>query len=253
MSKMLLINPKKRRKARSAAQKAATRRMLAANRRGGAKRRRRNPVTVRSASTVPAVRRRMARRTNPVATIPARRRRRNPISLGGLNVKSIMSAVKDAAIGAGGAVGVDLLMGKIGPMLPASLQRTPGTVGAGDAVKLLVTILAGKLLAKPTRGLSVKMAQGALTVQAHGILSQFMPAGLTLGGMGYYSPGVVVSGTNRIGPTRRASNVAAYAAPGVTPMLNGGGRVGAYAQPGTSPLLSRFTQARGRENISAFR
>lgn len=250
MSKMLLINPRRRksRKARSPAQKAATLRMLAANRaRKSPARRRRNPI---SRSAVRTVMKRRARRSNPVATITSRRRR-NPISLGGVNVKSIMSAVKDAAIGAGGAIGMDALMAKVSPMLPPSLQLTPGSVGAGDAVKALLTILAGKLLAKPTKGLSVKMAQGSLTVQAHGILSQFVPAGL---GLGFYSPATIVNGSQRVGPNRQLTrgNMNAYIAPGSTPLLSGK-RVGAYMTPGASPLLSGNTDARRRENVTQYR
>lgn len=230
MAELLLINPRKRRASKAKRRKTVRTRA-----------RRRNPISTFAA-------RRPARRRNPSAiarrvmhTNPKRRamrRRRNPISMGGLNVRSILSSVKDAAIGAGGAVAVDMLYGRIAPMLPASLQRVPGQVGAGDAVKAVLTVAIGKLLNKATRGLSAKAAQGALTVQAHGIISGMLPAGT----LGYYSPAMVTQGTNRVGPIRKGVNgVGAYMKAGSTPLLN------AYMKPGQSALLSGFVSARDRE------
>lgn len=169
-----------------------------------------------------------------------RRRRRNPIALG-VSARGIMGSIKDALIGAGGAVAVDALYGRIAPMLPASLQKGP-TVGAGDAVKALFTIVAGKALSRMTRGLSVKMAQGSLTVQAHGIVSSMLPAGV----MGYYSPARITQGSNRVGPMRSGMN--AYLPAGSKgPLLN------AYMRGGVTPLLSGSDNARMRENVTQYR
>jgi hypothetical protein len=257
MSEMLLINPRRRARRknparRSAAQRAATARMLAANR----ARRHRNPIAAvgrvrhrRRRNPIAAVGRVHRRRRNPISTMRSRvmRRRRNPISLGGLGVNTIIGQLKDAAIGGAGAIAVDVAYGKIAPMLPASLQRTPGSVGVGDGVKAVLTVVLGRLLDKVTRGLSSKMAKGSLTVQAHGILSTMLPAGLTLGGVGFYSPAQIVQGVQRVGPLRRGVN--AYVAPGTTPLLS------AYMPPGRSALLSAAGggSARERENVSQFR
>jgi hypothetical protein len=219
MAEMLLLNPRGRRKARRAAP---------AKRRTTAKRRR-NPIT--RAVTVAAPRR---RRRNPMTArshrIVHHRRRRNPISLGRGNV-SIVNMLKEALIGGGGAIAVDLAYGQINGMLPTSLQRTPGTAGAGDAVKALLTVLAGKFLGKATRGLSVKAAQGSLIVQAHGLIAGMLPSTMTLG---YAVPGHVVPGAPRIGPN--AALLQRYTQPGVTPLLS------RYTAPGVSPLLNGSRQ-----------
>jgi hypothetical protein len=217
MAEMLLLNPRGRRKARRAAP---------AKRRTTAKRRRRNPIT--RAVTVAAPRR---RRRNPMTArahriVHHRRRRRNPISLGGRSA-SIVGMLKEALIGGGGAIAVDLAYGQINHMLPTALQRTPGTAGAGDAVKALLTVLAGKFLSKPTRGLSVKAAQGSLIVQAHGLIAGMLPSTMTLG---YAVPGHVVPGAPRIGPN--AALLQRYTQPGVTPLLS------RFTAPGVSPLLN---------------
>jgi hypothetical protein len=252
MAEILLINPAKRKgrkmarkKTRSAAQRRATAKLVALNRRRSRparrapqrKARRRNPITT---LTSRVVRRRPARRaSNPLGRRGGRhRRRRNPImGLGGVSARGIIGQVRDALIGAGGAVAVDAAYARLSPMLPATLQRMPGSVGAGDAVKALFTILAGKLLSRMTRGLSNRMAQGALTVQAHGIVSSMLPAGL----LGYYSPARIVQGNNRVGPNR--AGMSAYLRPGAkSPLLN------AYMRPGVTPLLSGVTSMREREN-----
>lgn len=228
MPEMLLINPRKRRAAKSTKRRASPRRA-----RRAAPKRRRNPINTIASRVRRSPVRRAARRANPIRNL--RRRRRNPISLGG-SAKSYISSIKDALIGAGGAVAVDLGYSKLSPMLPASLQVVKGAPGAGDAVKALATVLAGKLLSKATRGLSVKMAQGALTVQAHGIVSGLLPASMQVGGMGYYSPAQIANMSNRVGPIRNGVN--AYTAPGRTQLLN------AYARPGQTQLLNASPRAR---------
>mgnify|MGYP000552972752 CR=1 FL=1 len=230
MPEMLLINPRKRRAAKSTKRRASPRRA-----RRAAPKRRRNPINTIAARVRRTPVRRAARRANPIRN----RRRRNPISLGG-SAKSYMSAVKDALIGAGGAIGVDLAFAKLSPMLPASLQVVKGSPGAGDAVKAVFTVIAGKLLSKATRGLSVKAAQGALTVQAHGIVSGLLPASMQVNGLGYYSPAQIASMTNRVGPIRRGMN--AYVTPGQTQLLN------AYAAPGRTQLLN--SSPRVREGVT---
>lgn len=220
MAELLLLNPRRRRRASSSKKRRSPRR-------------RRNPITTMTYKG----RRPARRRANPIGLRRARRvggrRRRNPISLRGMT-GTLMTQLRDAAIGAGGAIAVDVLMGKLGPMLPVSMQRIPGQIGAGDAVKAVITVLLGKLLNKPTRGLASKAAQGALTVQLHGIASTFMPAGLALG---WYNPAQVVNYSGRVGPIRRGS-MGRYVQPGVTPLLS------RYTRPGVTPLLS---SARVRE------
>jgi hypothetical protein len=216
MAQLLLINPRKR------TRKSAKRHTAA--------KRRHNPVTALARAP-------KRRRRNPIGLkrIHAIRRRRNPIA--GLETGNIVNMLETAAIGGAGSVAVDVLMGQVKSMLPVSMQVVPGTVGVGDAVKMGITIASGQLLNKATKGLSGKMAAGALTVQFANIIKSFVPATMTMGGVGYSMPGRVIQGTNRVGPLM--SRVGAYQAAGRTPLL------GAYVRPGRSALLSGARQREG--------
>lgn len=241
MAEMLLINPRKRtaRKTRRANPVGARK----------ARRVRRNPAAavarrVRRRNPVAAVGRRTRRRRNPVAAVARRMRRRSNPSARLTSVNTYMTAIKSALVGGAGSVAVDALMGYVGPMLPSALIGTPGKLSAYDATKAVITVAAGQLLNKPTRGLSVKMAQGALTVQAANIIKGFLPASVTMGNvgrMGYATPGNVVTGTNRVGPIQR---VGAYTRPGSTPLLS-------QYVPGASPLLNGSRRsASSREGVA---
>ena len=222
MAEMLLINPRKR-----GTRKATKRRVV----------RRKNPVTAmvrRKRNPLAAMRRRRnplaAARRNPLARM--RRRMRNPI--GGM-MGNYMTQIREAVIGGAGALGMDLVYGQINSFLPAALKRVPGSIGAGDAVKAVITVALGGLLSKPTRGLSDKAAKASLTIQAYDIMKSFVPSGMTIG---YASPALIAQGTNRVGPIRRGMN--AYT--NGTPLLN------AYMSPGKTALLSG---ARSREGATA--
>jgi hypothetical protein len=164
------------------------------------------------------------------------RRRRNPIGMGNV-MGGYMGAVREALMGGAGAVALEVVFGQVNKFLPATLQKTPGVIGAGDAVKAILTVVMGQVLKGPTKGFSVKAAQASLTVQAHDIIKSFVPAALPLG---YASPAMITQGTNRIGPIRKGMN--AYTSSG-SPLLS------AYNKPGSSPLLSG---ARNREGVTAF-
>lgn len=235
---MLLINPRKRRRA------APKRRRTTAKR---------NPIS--SSRSMKArisglSRHRRSRRRNPISAFSRirRGRRRNPISLGGLNKNTLMGLLKDAAIGGAGAITMDVVMGQLNGFLPASLQTQKTTIGVGDAVKAALTALLGTMLNKATKGLSMKMARGALTAQVYEIMSGLVPATMT---MGYMSPAAIVQGTNRVGPTR-GGMLQAYQRPGGrTPLLS------AYLAPGTrSPMLNRvgvMSGVQAREGVSTYR
>lgn len=234
MAEMLLLNPRRRRKAKKATRRANPKRRAA---RSTTRRRRRNPLPMFGRV------RRAARRVGRV------RRRRNPIGMGRLTGSSIVSAIKDAAIAAGGAVAFDLLYARVAPMLPATLRPVAGRVGAGDAVKMLLTILAGRALRGPTRGLSMKLASGALTVQAHGVIKKMLPATVLAGmdddGLGYYSPaGDITDASNIVGPA-----IDGYVTG--SPMLDG---MGEYVSGDGDVLLSGdMGDAFEREGVSAYR
>ena len=216
MAEMLLINPRRRKSHK----KAATHKRRVKAKTTHVKRRR-NPIG--------AMRKKVMHHV--------RRRRRNPIGGSGLNANTMMSAIKEALYGGVGAVAMDVVYGQIDNMLPASLKRTPGTIGTGDAVKAVITVALGQVLNRATKGMSKKAALASLTVQAHDIVKSYLPASMNLG---FASPARVVRGTNRVGPISKT--VSAYTTG--TPLLN------AYEKPGApSPLLSG---ARSREGISIY-
>lgn len=184
------------------------------------------------------------RRRNPIGRLRiGRRRRRNPIGIGSLNAKSLLDMFKDAAIGGAGAIAMDLAMGQINGFLPVSFQTVRGQVSIGDAVKAGITAVIGQVLSKSTKGLSRKMAAGALTVQAYDIMSAFIPDTMTVG---FSSPARIVQGSSRVGPTRGGMGMNAYMKPGRTSMLN------AYvgAKP---PLLNRAMTTAQREGVTTYR
>lgn len=229
MAEMLLINPRRRRKARRANPIAKRRRVtrrrnpLAAL----ARRRRRNPMP-------------MVRRRNPIGLARRRvmRRRRNPI--GGMGTGMLMAAIREAFVGGAGSIAVDLAMGQINRFLPATLQSNPmaSGIGAGDAIKAIITVTLGHLLARPTRGLSRKMAMGALTVQSANLMRKVIPLGSMP--LGYASPARIVRGSNTVGP-----NMGAYTQG--SPLLN------AYTRPNVTPLLSaNRSSAMSRESKYVF-
>lgn len=214
MAEMLLINPRRRRKTTAR------------------KTRRSNPI-----AQARAVARPMRRRRNPVAQMKRRvMRRRNPIGM----TSGMMKMIQDAFIGGAGSIAVDLAQGQINRFLPATLQTRPGAVGLGDGVKAVLTVVLGRALNRTTRGLSMKMASGALTVQSAGIMRTLL--GPTLGAnLGFYTPGMVTNMNNRVGPIRN-NGVGAYTPAGQTPLLS------AYTKPGVTPLLNgRGMTARARE------
>ena len=213
MAEMLLINPRKRSTRKSNPKRRVVRRKNPVT---AMVRRRRNPLA--------------AARRNPLARM--RRRMRNPI--GGV-MGNYMTQIREAVMGGAGALGMDLVYGQINSFLPAALKRVPGSIGAGDAVKAVITVALGGLLSKPTRGLSDKAARASLTIQAYDIMKSFVPSGMTIG---YASPALIAQGTNRVGPIRRGMN--AY--------TNGTQLLNAYMSPGKTALLSG---ARSREGVSS--
>ena len=179
-----------------------------------------------------------ARRMNP------RRRRMNPI----ISTSGIMGSIQQALMQGAGAVAFDVVHAQLARFMPASFQPVPGQVGLGDAVKAVTTVLIGRALRGPTRGMSMRAAQGALTVQAHQIIRSFVPAGMGLsGGLGYNSAAQIANMSNRIGPNRAIRSLNEYTGPGGSPLLS------AYTKPGATPLLNGSRNARIREGVTTLR
>lgn len=188
MSEMLLVNPVGRRRRRKGPRRfTALQRSYGFGMRG--RRRSRRRVT------------RMAR--NPVSTItlPARRRsrrrrvsfgrrrhrrssyRRNPLSLGGMNMSGFLSdTLLPAAIGAAGALGIDMAWG----YLPLPAELSSGTfapvirIGAAIGLGYLVGMVAGKRFGQEAMA-------GAITVTLYDLVKGYMAnAGGTSSGTGAY-------------------------------------------------------------------
>lgn len=239
MATLMLVNPRKRR---------STKRRASAGKRTRRTRRAAPSISVSTVKRRAYRRARPARRANPIHGRTARRirRRRNPISMRSLSGGSIMRMLKDAAIGGSGAVAIDVIMAKLNAMLPPSLQPSAAGVGANDAVRVAVTVALGKFLSKPTRGLSEKMASGALIVQAARLIAPLVAkvAPGAVAGVGYATPYAVIPGSARVSPIGRGGSVGAFMPAGArTPLLSGAG-VGAFTR-GASPLLSASRGGRG--------
>lgn len=163
MATLMLVNPMaKRKKRRSAAQRAATKRMLKA--RWGATRN-------------PSPKRRRPRRRSPIAAfagIPVRRRARRGGGGGRFNLQRFATdTMMPSAIGAGGALTLDILMGVL--PIPAALKtgalrpivRIAGAVGIG----LLAGMITNKRMAE-------QIGAGALTVVLYDTLKGFVLAAI---------------------------------------------------------------------------
>jgi hypothetical protein len=207
MAGLLLINPRRRkaRKARKSrrgrARKMSALQMKYFGKRRGSARVHANPK-----------RRRRSLRRNPSN---ARRRQRGFARSGGIriprvsfNVNAIQSAAKTAAIGASGALAVDILMGQAGRVLPATWMGRYNTDGSINwpyyLTKAALAVGVGVLGAKVAKGgdLAQKAAVGSLTVQAYELLRSFMPADLVT--LGYYSPARIAGVRGRLGLYQRA-------------------------------------------------
>lgn len=185
---LLLINPRRRRKSRKARARRRGRKMSALQMKYfGGGRARSNPRKRRRSS----VRRSRARSY-------ARRARRSVRSVGrsmGFSLPGITSAMKTAAIGAGGALAVDVAMGQANRFLPADWQSryVDGSTNwkyyiAKGALAIGLGV-AGARFGGRFRSAMLTMAQGSLMVQAYEILRDNMPADLIP--LGYYTNGPV--------------------------------------------------------------
>lgn len=114
----------------------------------------------RKKSTTVAKRRKSPRRALAmVKRTSVRRYRRNPIKMRG-----IMDQVQGAAVGAAGALAVDVAMSKL--PLPAALQTGPMKYAAQGLVSIGIGMLVGKVF--KNRKLGTQLADGGLTVGLYG-------------------------------------------------------------------------------------
>ena len=217
---LLLINPRRKRRAKkSRRRRARSRRRVVSHRR----RRRVARVSRRRSRRVGGYRIRRRRAKNPRrhrSYKMRRRRHRNPI---GLSSRGITATVVPAAIGAVGAVGLDVAWGYLSGYLPASLQSgVLGTV-AKIAGAFGLGMVAGKVVGREKGKL---VTAGAITVIAYGAIKEFAhSAAPSIPGLGAYMPGMGMSGFGDLAATNPA------------PYLSGPAGMGAYMRPATMGSL----------------
>jgi len=184
MAEILLVNPRRRKRRKMSAKQAkyfgGKRRKRRSTKAASPRRRKRRAVAVRSNP-----RRRRARRS---LTKLFRRRRSNPSVRASLG--SAVPMIKAGAVGAAGAIGLDLLWGYGKRYLPASIAGSPL---AQYGVKLLGALAVGIVGNKVLRGRGRDMAVGATTVVLHDAFKAQLQASfptLQLGEYLTYAPAV---------------------------------------------------------------
>lgn len=165
MEEILLINPAKKRK--------TSKRKAPAKRR----RTRKTPVSKKRVTR--------RRRKSPVA-----RRRRNPIARRGMGMRLIDNQIIPAAIGASGALVLDIAMGYANRMAPNMLTGGPMRHAIKGVAAILIGMGAEMVVKKRTAS---EMTKGALTVIMHDVAKettqQFapnIPLSEYVSGLGYH-------------------------------------------------------------------
>ena len=190
MPELMLINPRKRRRKRK---------MSALQRRYFGKRRTRRSRSVAKRSFAGVAMNPRKRRRRRTALSSVRRYRRNPIKFS--PGQFMQQTLMPSAIGAGGALGLDILMGflplpaamKTGPMRP--VIKLVGAVGIG--------MLAGMLTNRKT---AEQITAGAVTVVLYDTLKGFVQKAMPNIPLGendypaleYMSPAITVDGMGAI-------------------------------------------------------
>lgn len=189
MQTLALVNPRRKHRHK------ARRKMTAKQAKffgGGKRRRRRASRASPAAAAAPRRRRRGALRRH------ARRFARNVsgsgISMRGININQFMrGTLVPSAVGAAGALGVDLLMGYAMPYLPASMTSGPVVPLTKIAAAVGIGLLAQ--VATKDRRISEQVTAGAITVIAYDYIrtmakAQFptLPLSEYVSGMGYAGP-----------------------------------------------------------------
>ncbi len=120
-----------------------------------------NPKRRKKRATSKAVAKRKPRK-RAAAKMPTKRRRRNPAA----RKSGIMAQVQGAAVGAAGALAVDVAMSKL--PIPATMTSTPTMMAATQGA---VSIGLGMLVANfgKKRALGRQLAEGGLTVALHAV------------------------------------------------------------------------------------
>ncbi len=241
MSELLLVNPRRKRRV---SHRRKARRMTALQRRyfgKGRSVRRRRSRRVEALEMNPKRRRRVRRRRGSTRRGIGRRFRARAGRLRGFNVNSFMrETLLPSAVGAGGALGVDVILGYLNPNLPSFMTTGIGVPLTKIAAAIGLGMAAGMVT---DRRIGEQVMAGAITVVAYNYLRTTiqtnMPA-LTLAGtghyMGYAGPalafpdrlGLYVGGPQPTVPPAIAAAIAANAAMNAGKTAPGASTVGEY-------------------------
>ncbi|MGH6795930.1 MAG: hypothetical protein ACREDH_12235 [Methylocella sp.] len=218
MALLAVVNPSRRRRRRKSAKRARRghRKMTALQLKYFGKRRHHKARRRRAAPTMLANPRR--RRSHRKPSAHRRHFRRNPISSGAMraNLGTVQRALTGAAVGAGGAIAVDIAMAQAAKFLPAAMTSrfdAAGAVnysyyGAKAAIAIGLGILGAKFLPGRLRSIAARGAEGSLTVQGYELVKGMLPAAVVLG---YMNPGRITTlSRNKIGAYLRRPGVGAY-------------------------------------------
>lgn len=212
MPELLIINPSVRpskrkgaskmaKRRRTAKQVAATRKLVAMN-----KTRRRKPRVARASNPAPRKYRAVRRKVMSVSSYRRRGRGRSRNPIGTFSIGALTTLIKDGAIGAGGALSIDLALGFL--PLPAMLIARKNADGGTNYLYYLTKAVAAVGLGafgKKLIGRNAEtMALGAMTVNMYDLFRTVMPAGIPLG---YMSPARRASLNAYV--NRRAANATA--------------------------------------------
>jgi hypothetical protein len=211
MQELLLVNPRRRKRRAGTRRRRGARRMTAKQLkyfgpRSNPRRRRRRSGGRRRHMSVGVAR-------NPIRRHRRRRSyglRRNPSSIRRFSPRSFMNdTLMPSAIGAMGALGVDIAMVYAAPYLPAML-----TTGFGASIARLGGAVGVGMLASKTMGKRYgdQVTAGAVTVTLYSLIkSQIVSMGLVpgLSGMGWISPAWQV-GTGMHGMGTYVEGMSAY-------------------------------------------
>jgi hypothetical protein len=253
MSELLLINPRrvKRRKSRKGRIPVGLRRYWASKRRGSASPKRRRRRARRAVAVIRRRRRRAVigrvrrRRANPrhrsvrryvARRVHHRRRHRNPRLLGG-----VMHTVVPAATGAVGGLVLDVVYGKLSPMLPSFLQTGLPAFAAKTGAAVLLGNFAGRFVGRERARVATI---GAVTVMFYGMMKSYLATAVPSLGLSGFQDFVTYSGQPGMGAYMGSYNTpgfGAYMGSGRLGTLNPaafintrvpGSNMGSYNKPG---------------------
>lgn len=178
MSQLMLINPRRKRRATKA--------------RKSSRRSRRRAKRTMTLNVNPRRKRRTSRRRASFRRNPISSRRRGLGGVIGSGYGNFMKDMYPAAIGASGALAVDMALGVLEPMLPTeltsgvlgSVTRLAGAVGVG----MIASKVAGKAF-------GAQVLTGSLIVTFYDLLKTLISTGSLNGyDMGWVSPAMNVNG-----------------------------------------------------------